>query len=265
MQYYAVAVGRQQKVTSRYKEFRYLIKNYPDAQYIVTEDYEKAENYIRSYNQNIKKRPAHAYEENISYKPSFLTKHYANSSVDNTIWITSNTKVKPSANIFNEDFQVFVQNPTRYSSALSMSISTPCDLNLNEDKYAEDLIENKGMNYYQRQIKVVDSLFNSNTSLLLKSLTDTLKKLSVNQQDTVLICTDSHYLSNILIKDATKRQVVNTIPLTNLNEIILLYKAMHKFEKIFITRYGVHEKSTIHHKVLKSNYGRANDILEVIT
>lgn len=263
VRYYAVAVGRQQRITTKYREYRYLVRGYPDAQYFITDDYELAEKYIKDYNASLKKKDSIFYEENLTYVPSFINHGYSNTSVDNVLWISSMSRDNGMTRNFDMDFQVYTETLNGISNAVSYTLKTNIDLDLPSDEDAKIESENKDVNFYKDSKVKHKSLVKESNLMLITSLTDTLIKLKNAGEKTLYVVTDSHYLSNLLVEDINHRLNLDTIPLKYYNEIYDLYEMMNKFERIFVSRYSAPSNGMLHEKILTLNFNRCVDLTEV--
>lgn len=263
MRYYAVAVGRQQRITTKYREFRYLVKGYPDAHYIVTDDYEKAEKYIKEYNTGLEKKDAVFYEETITYASSFINSGYSNKSVDNILWISSLSKDNGKTRNFDIDFQAYTETIRGISNAVSFSLKTKVELNLDLDNESKQLSENKDSNFYKKTISAHKTFTKEHNVMLLNSLTEVLNTLYLEGEDNLYVVTDSHFLTSILLENINDRDTSETMPLRYDYEIHRLYSAMSKFNKIFVSRYSHYSNTILHEKILTLTFNRCVNATEV--
>lgn len=236
MSYYAIAVGRETKITQSYLECKELTHGYSGAKYKKFHTLEDAENYIQKHQENLEKRKSSQFEESPKLVPSFLNNSRSTKSVKTEYYISFGS----------EPLTVEAQNPltgeiqvSNYNVELQIKslISTLGDLPLLE-------LDLPYLNYGDSRLRnffdslVIREITDDKMVYVLNYFAKQLEFLYRNGINNLNIFTDSHYIVHVVTRDVFAMRYTYDMSDLLREAYENLYSIMSLYDNIFISHFN---------------------------
>lgn len=236
MPFYAVAVGREQKVTDDWNEAKRLTNRFPNYKLKKFDTEEQAYKWIEEFTEELNNRALNDFEDERRAVPSFFNRDFRTVPIDCNIFITTYHKKDENTRVFDEIIGDYVMKSRVIYNCLSATIVSKFHLPYDVVK----TVEHKNETYYYYSLDIVDRTRDKDTTLeiLLKTVSDIMRKLPKLNLKSISLNVTSNYLVSVLQKDIFQSKYFVYTNTNNLDLVQDLYTSASNLSYIYLNYYS---------------------------